>query len=233
MVKRAICWQAREADLPVGSPSKFASSCPAIKPSGDTAVDQEHEVYRKDLVRLIDLLLHYLEHIQPAKGWLHCRMGHLATERPKWEQFKDASALSKLMTDEKFVISVLLRHTDLTKAELEQVKSCDGGAIKHMFLYLFEASPGLALPQDMQSKQVANTAFDMCIASVGNRLKKVALKKGVLALCTVVWSDIGPYRLETNNGVVVKIRHRPSCAEAIPPDTAKVMDNHKRKMTIV
>lgn len=218
MVKRTT-WQAREADLPVGSPPKFASSGPKIKPSGDTAVDQEHEVLRKDLVRVIDFLLHNPEHIQPAKVWLQCRIDRLAAERPESEQLKDASTLSKLMTYEKFVVSALLWHTQLTKAELEQVKSWGGDAIKHMFLYLFEAFPGLVLPHDMQS--VANTEFDMRIASVGNRLKKVALKKGVLLDGTVVWSDIGPYRLETNNGIVVNIHHRFSGEEAIPPDNVK------------
>lgn len=81
MSKRNI-WQARDADMPKGSPSKFASMCPKVKPSGDTALDQEREVLRKELVHLIDVLLHEPEHIQPTKGWLECRIDCMKTERP-------------------------------------------------------------------------------------------------------------------------------------------------------
>lgn len=96
------------------------------------------------------------------------------------------------MLDEKFVVSLLMRHTKLKKEHLEKVKSWDGDGLKQLILYLVEASPGLALPHDMLNKQVANKSLDKRIAAVGNRLRPLALNNGIQSDGTICWSSIAP-----------------------------------------
>lgn len=218
MVCKRTIWQVRDSDIPEGSPAKYAAALPKVRPSGDAGLDQEHGVIRKEMVALVDMLLRHPEHVQPTKGWLEARIERLQSAKAEGEYFTDVSTLTKLMTDEAFIVGAVMRNSKLTKADLEKVKAYDSDGVKQLFQVMLEASAGLQIPQEMLSKQVANMVVDRRAAQVGNRLKNVAMGKGVLGSGKVIWTEIGPYGLHVRENKVVKIIHRFSGCEVDPGD---------------
>lgn len=215
MVKRSI-WAMRDSDLPEGSPCKFAALAPKVKPSGDAAADQEHEVLRRDLIGLVDILVRNPEHIQPTKGWLEQRVDRVAAKAQDTDCFKDSSTLAKVLSVESFLVALIMRNTGLSQQECEKAKSYDGESLKYMALYMTELSPGLQLPDEMAPKQIANLVLDQRIAKVGERLKGLKLGHGFNADGSIAWMEVGPYGFTMNNGQVEQVLHRPSSVSRAP-----------------
>ena len=187
---------------------RFVSACPKVRRTGDSMVDGERDDVRNDLMALVEKLVRNPEHIGPVRGHLESRMRRVAENPDDADSFAVVTTVAKL--DENWMAMFVMAHSKMTAAGLERAKAYDADSILHLFVFLTNCAPGLALPALCRSKLVATRAFSKRAAVAGNRLADVD-DKYILGDGKVDWGRIGVYVLVMDkSGRAIKLRHRPT-----------------------
>lgn len=222
MTKRSSFWMIKDADMPDSKLCRFAEACPKIQKTNDSIIDQERELQRKNVMKVIDAMMRAPDIAGSIYDVVEERVNRLkeqqsaATTGGTWK----VSTVGHL--DENWIATWIMSKASVTRQALEKAKVWEPDTCRHLFAYMNNVTNGLSLPDECNSKQITSLAFDKRWESQGRRLGKLGDTAIFDSNGNVQWNKIGPYELVFgNDGKMTMVRHRGSGDETnAPPEVS-------------
>lgn len=199
MVKREnMMWLVKDGDIPETGTCKYAESCPKVRKCADSLVDQEKELQRKSVLKVVSNLLRHLDLADGLNDVLEERIDRKSKSAdPANADTWKATTVGHL--DQQWLGNWIISKTQVTGNMLEKAKAWEPDVCTHLFSYMNNVTNGLSLPDECESKLITALAFNRRWESQGKRLEGYTDKQLFDDRGSVLWLEVGPYELVWNN----------------------------------
>ncbi len=192
------------AKLKFGESHRAALALPAIKKTGNYAVDSEQERAKEELAGIINGCIRDTRHISPLFAMLQKRIKSYEVT-VGLDMFEAISTLGKLPMD--FIVQYLEQVSDLSVTDIVKTLSFDSDIPLHLLLFDQQLPASFKLPRECRLREVMSSMLMWRSKMVGSRLAKIKHAGGLLDSGKISWKKVGCYSLLFEGDKLSQVLH--------------------------